>query len=83
MLWLVTGLKSLLHVNRVKMNPQRYFKKTGTIVWNAGKNEHTPFIKAAVQSQVEEPGYQFLSIEKVEDEIIQWSVKEYAYVIKH
>jgi hypothetical protein len=40
------------------MNQQRYFKKMGIIVWNAGKNEHTPFIKVVVQSQAEEPGYQ-------------------------
>jgi hypothetical protein len=53
MLWLKTGLESFLYVNRVKMNPQRYFKKMGIIVWNAGKNEHTLFIKEVVQSQAE------------------------------
>ena len=42
---MVTGMKALLYVNRVKMKPQRYFKKTGIIVWNAGKNEHTLFNK--------------------------------------
>jgi hypothetical protein len=42
------------------MNPQRYFKKTGIIVWNAGKNEHILFNKAAIQSLSEERGYQLL-----------------------
>jgi len=56
-LWLVTGL---LYVNRVKMNAQRYFKKTGIIVWNAGKNEHILFNKAAIQSLSEERGKQLL-----------------------
>jgi hypothetical protein len=54
-LWLVTGLKALLYVNRVKINPQRYFKKTGIIVWNAGKNKQPLLNKAVVQSQAEEP----------------------------
>ncbi|MFY9798154.1 MAG: hypothetical protein WAK17_12890 [Candidatus Nitrosopolaris sp.] len=52
---MVTGLKALLYVNRVKINPQRYFKKTGIIVWNAGKNKRTLLNKAVVQSQAEEP----------------------------
>ena len=62
MLWLVTGLKALLYVNYVMMNPQRYFKKTGIIVWNAGNNEHTLFNKVVIQWQAEEPGYQLLVV---------------------
>jgi hypothetical protein len=52
------------------MNPQRYFKKMGIIVWNAGKNEHTLFIKAVVQSQAEDPGYQLLIVQSSEHTLI-------------
>lgn len=31
-------LKVLLYVIRININPQRYFKKTRIIVWNAGKH---------------------------------------------
>jgi len=44
------------------MNPQKYFKKMGIIVWNAGKNGHILFNKAAIQSLSEELRSQFLFI---------------------